>query len=204
VRRRVPDLERLRGSGLSSDGGPKRNRGARIRPARSADIPELARLYRDALRGADPSEFPWWDAEELRRRWKAPNVVLGVEMFLLEGPDRLIGAMTIGRLDGDLEVDGLVIHPRFQQMGYGRRFVRFAERLAARRGHRRIVVEELMSQEGVPSREYGYWAGLGYRPILGPRPTAFSRRRGMLEVRLARDLGVGSRRASRGRPKGHR
>lgn len=179
-------------------------RSVRIRSARTSDIADVARIYRFALAGADLSDFPWWEEEVVRLHWKAPNSILGVDVFVLEHGRGPVGVMTIGELDGDLEVDSLVIHPRHQRRGHGRRCVRFAEGLAARRGYRRVVVEELISREGVPSPDYQYWFGLGYRPILGPRITRFSRKRGALEVRLAKDVKPTGRGGPRSRPKSHR
>lgn len=130
----------------------------RIRPAHSADLPELARLEAECF--PDP-----WTEEGFRELLAAPGGLALVAVVPTEG---VIGYLVARRILDESEILNLAVAPSWRRHGVGRRLLEAA--LDDLSGHAvRRVFLEVRESNLAAQRLYG---GLGFRPI-GQRPNYY-------------------------------
>ena len=82
-------------------------------------------------------------------------------MFILDGPEGLVGALVLIDQDGGLLLDNVAIQPNYQGRGLGRRLIAFAEDEARRLGHRTLDLYSHVTM----TESIALYGALGYAEI---------------------------------------
>ncbi len=156
--------------------------GVRIRKARLADATALAAVRRAAVLGVARGTYPAADV----RRW-ASLPPLYDAWAMTAGGETLLAAERGGRVVGfaglrRAELTALFVRPSAARRGVGAALVSAVERLARRRGVRRLsVVAAVGAEPFYRARGFG-----GGRATRAPLPGS----RGLAAVRLSKPLGA--------------
>jgi ribosomal-protein-alanine N-acetyltransferase len=130
----------------------------RIRPALSADLPELARLEAECF--PDP-----WSEDAFGELLASPG---GLALAAVDQGDRVIGYLVARRILDESEILNLAVATPWRRHGVGRALLQAALEELGTKDVRQVFLEVRESNLAA-QRLYG---GLGFRPI-GQRPNYY-------------------------------
>lgn len=168
-----------------------------IRRAKLFDLPGVAVVYEDTHAAEEAGKLTTgWMRGVYPVRETAEAALQRGDLFVLEEDNRIYGAAVINQIQVDVyenapwRYDGevcvlhtLVISPRAQRKGYGRRFVNFYEEYALDHGWYELRIDTNAKN----TRARDMYARLGYREI-AVVPTVFNGIPGVDLVLLEKNL----------------
>ena len=151
-----------------------------IRKATVKDIPSivsvrLGTLTEEELHGFSAPEFAYTSSmKEMEKTWDSGNMLKdGLEVFVAEDEDRLVGYMMF-KIKGDSGyIDDVVVAREEQARGIGRALVAYVESIAKSKGCSFMKTDTTENAAGIAWRSYGFWTRMGYEDTGERLPTNY-------------------------------